>query len=114
MNNRQFTIKLSEKDLKQLGKYAGYCGMSKSAYMRYLIRGYVPKVAPPYNYYLMTKELNRIGGNLNQIAATANAEGIIDAHKYKVIAGYLFEQIAEIKKAVSEPVPVEEFPTGDN
>lgn len=111
-NTRQFTIKLSESDMRLLSHHASYCSLSKSAYMRHLIQNYVPKVAPPYSYHLMVKELRIIGGNLNQLAKVANAERYIDVDKYKAIASYLFEKVDEIEAAVSEPISIEEYTDG--
>lgn len=112
-NDMRFEVRLSKQEYQKLQRSARHCRMSKSEYMRHLINGHTPKSAPPYNYYLMTKELNRIGGNLNQIARAANESGIVDAHKYKTVSVYLFEQIAEIKQAVCDPIPIEDFPDGD-
>jgi len=106
-------LRLNKDEQAQLSRHASFCGMTNADYVRKLISGYVPKVAPPYNYLMMTKELRSIGGNMNQIAKVANAERIIDAEKYKVIASHLFQKIDEIEKAVGEPISLEDYPDGN-
>ena len=113
-NDMRFEVRLSKQEYQKLKEYAQYCGMNKSEYIRSLLSGCIPKVAPPYNYYLMMKELRSIGGSLNQLAKVANAERYIDAEKYKAIASYLFEKVSEIESAVSAPISIEDYPTGDN
>lgn len=96
-------MRMNPADFQRLEKYAGYCQISKSEYIRLIINRYRPKIPPLYHYYEMTKELKAIGNNLNQIAREANETGYVDAWKYKEIAQMHFEKLAEIEQAVTGP-----------
>jgi hypothetical protein len=53
-------------------------GLSREAYIRALINGYIPKPLPPPDYFAMMRELHAIGNNLNQLAAKAHATGHLE------------------------------------
>lgn len=109
-----FHVRMTKNERELLTRHAQYCGMSEAEYIRSFISGFIPKVAPPYSYHLMMKELNTIGGNLNQLAKVAHAERYIDADKYKIIASLLFKRVDEIDSAVSKPISIEEYENGDH
>jgi len=61
---KKLTIRLSLEDMALLKAHAARTRMSQSAYLRKLIRGYVPKAYPPEAFYDLMKRLDR-GGELN-------------------------------------------------
>ena len=86
-------VRLNEKEARSLNERVRKSRLSREAYLRHLINGYIPREAPPPDYFAMMKELYRIGTNLNQIAKKAHALNVIDTEKYD-------EGIAEFKTAV--------------
>ena len=96
-------IRLNDDELNRFNTKAQKSGLTKQAYFIQLIKGYVPKEAPPLDYYKMMNELHRIGNNLNQIAYMANATGKIDAEEYEKNVDLLKKKIKEISKAVLSP-----------
>ncbi len=56
--------------------------MSREAYIRAVLSDTVPVEIPPVSYVDLLKELSRIGNNINQIAAVANALGVLNYKEY--------------------------------
>ena len=75
-------------------------GLTRSAYLRFLIRGIVPIELPPPDYYTFVRELHGIGNNLNQIAQKAHVLGVIDADRYTDTAKKMEERTLQIMEAV--------------
>lgn len=98
-----FNFRISESDNRLLTENAKACGLSKSAYLRKLLRGSKPKALPPVDYLKVIKELKRIGNNLNQIAYIANSTGTIDGQEYHAMALLVRQKIREMEKGVLEP-----------
>lgn len=62
-----------------LERRARRCKISKSEYMRRLLNRYVPREAPPLDYYGMMSELRVIREDLDVLAQMAAATGLMDA-----------------------------------
>ena len=105
MNNRTNRIEflLTDGENKHFIKLVKRSGLKKSSYIRLLINGVIPKDIPPPDYHLMTKELNHIGNNLNQIALVANATGVVNEARYFENCKQLNEAVLKIMKAVTGP-----------
>ena len=58
----KLTIRLSPEDMALLKSYTAKTRLSQSAYLRKLIRGYVPKAYPPETFYELMGRLNEKGG----------------------------------------------------
>ena len=61
----KLTIRLSPEDMALLKSHATRCRMSRSAYLRKLIRGYIPKAYPPEIFYDLMKRLDGKASKLN-------------------------------------------------
>ena len=105
MNNRTVEIKvrLSQNEADALNKRVEKSRLSREAYIRQLITGYVPREAPPPDYYAMMRELYRIGTNLNQIAVKAHILNVMDAQRYDREVRKLEDTILKITEAVILP-----------
>lgn len=103
--NIRVTLRLSPEEFEKLAQVATRSGLSRMAYLRMLIAGYVPKEKPPPDYYRMMKELHAIGTNLNQLAACANSQHWTKASdaEYEENANALFRAILAIQAAVTLP-----------
>ncbi len=96
-------VRLNAQEQQNLAKRVKKSGLSQEAFIRSLINGYVPKELPPPDYFAMTRELHAIGGNLNQIAAKANATGLIDTTVFQYEANRLRKTVQDIIAAVTAP-----------
>lgn len=77
-DKRKFDIRLSEKDFKLLERNAHRCRLTKSAYIRKILNGCVPKEAPSADYFGMMKELKIIEEDLDTVTQIAGATGLVD------------------------------------
>jgi hypothetical protein len=105
MRNRNisFLIRLSEKEYNRLQKNVQMTGLSREAFIRALITGYVPKPLPPLDYFSLLRELHAIGNNLNQLAAKANATDHMDKAVFQYEANRLRRAVQEIQEAFTAP-----------
>lgn len=105
MNNRTIEIKvrLNQKEAAVLNEKVEKSSLSREAYLRQLINGLVPQDTPPPDYYVMMRELYRIGNNLNQIARKAHALNMIDVPLYKKTVMEFEAAVKEITEAVIFP-----------
>ncbi len=61
----KLTIRLSPEDMAVLKSHTAKTKLSQSAYLRKLIRGYVPKAYPPEAFYELMGRLNESGGQIS-------------------------------------------------
>lgn len=54
----KLTIRLSPEDMTVLKAHTAKTRLSQSAYLRKLIRGYVPKAYPPEAFFYLMEQLN--------------------------------------------------------
>ena len=105
MRNRNVFIQfcLNEKEAAAFDKAVAKSGVSRSSYLRHLIRGLVPQDRPPPDFHSMMNELHAIGVNLNQIAQRAHAFRVIDSERYDENASIVKKAIVDIYNAVLLP-----------
>ena len=65
----------SPQEAKELKRKAKLCGITETAVIRILLRGYEPREKPDAIFYDTMRELSAIGNNINQLAHQANARG---------------------------------------
>ena len=70
MRNRTktFSARLSEQEYETLNKAIAKTGLTKSAYIRTVARGYLPKPRPPNGYDEMVSELTDVATNLYSVS----------------------------------------------
>ena len=73
--NIPFLFRLNEQEAEAFRDRVKRSGLTQESYVRQVIRGKIPRDAPPPDYYAMMKELHKIGNNLNQIARRVNGTG---------------------------------------
>ena len=78
MRNRTktFSARLSEQEYETLNKAIAKTGLTKSAFIRTVARGYLPKPRPPNDYDKMMSELTDIATNIYSIS-----NGTFNIHK---------------------------------
>lgn len=102
-HNKTFHIRFTESEYEKLCSLSERTGLPKSNYIRFMIKGQVPRDRPSPDYYVMTKQLYRIGTLLNQIAARANTTGYIDAKRLGETIMMHRQALLDIQKAVLLP-----------
>lgn len=98
---------LSPEDAKELKRKAEIAGLTETAVIRILIRGYEPREKPDGRFYDAMRNLSAIGNNINQLAAKANTLGFVDVpmlrreaerwHKFQADIEVTFLRPAESK-----------------
>ncbi|MBQ7009826.1 MAG: ribbon-helix-helix protein, CopG family [Ruminococcus sp.] len=80
MRNRTktFSARLSEQEYETLNKAIAKTGLTKSAFIRTVARGYLPKPRPPNGYDEMVSELADICSNIHYASDVASNTGKID------------------------------------
>lgn len=78
MRNRTktFSVRLSEQEYETLNKAITKTGLTKSAFIRTVARGYLAKPRPPNEYDKMMSELTDIATNIYSIS-----NGTFNSHK---------------------------------
>lgn len=89
-------LRLSEDEAALLNDDVARSGLSREAYLRALMRKMPLKERPPMEFVEVLRSLDRIGGNLNQIAKVANAKGFVDTAAYWENERLLEEQIGKM------------------
>ena len=74
---------LSPKDAEELKRKVELAGLTETAVVRLLIRGYEPREKPDGRFYEAMRNLSAIGNNINQLAIKANALGFVDSQMLK-------------------------------
>ena len=72
----QIHFRLTEEEYKAILKKVEESGLSISEFSRRTLLGQTIVSAPPADYYLLLREVKRIGGNLNQLVRKLNVLGI--------------------------------------
>lgn len=105
MRKRSIRIQVwvNQEEVRRLQRQAQQSGLSREAYLRSLINGYVPKTLPPLDYYTMLRELHAIGNNLNQLAVKAHTTGHLDHATFQREADDLRHAVQQIQEAVTAP-----------
>ena len=98
--NIRIHFRLTPKEAAAFDDIVKESGLTRSAYLRCLVRGVVPVEMPPPDYFTFARELNAIGSNLNQIAKKAHVVGAVDAKRYDEVAEEVLSATKEITYAV--------------
>ena len=93
-------LRLSEKEDRMLRSKAEKAGMKPQAFIRSLVQEREVKEVPPVDFFEVLKNLRKIGNNLNQIAAKANAIGFVDAAEYWKNVRWLQEVVGKMMEVM--------------
>ena len=115
-NRRPYSVnlKLNKYEYDMLNLKTERTHRNKSEFIRELICAACPVEAPPPRFYKTANELNKIGININQIAAQANATGHVsqeDIDFLKSLSKDIDDKLAELRKIVktARPYSIEYF-----
>lgn len=98
--NVEFHFMLTDAEASLLQTKAKKCGLSQQAFMRSLLYNTPIKEQPSIDFHTTIKSLEKIGDNINQIAAKANTRGFVDKVQYRKEIDKLERVIAELMRAV--------------
>lgn len=95
MRNRTktFSARLSEQEYETLNKAIAKTGLTKSAFIRTVARGYLPKPRPPNDYDKIMSELTDIATNIYSIS-----NGTYNIHK--IDTAFLSGQAERLDKVI--------------
>ena len=95
MRNRTktFSVRLSEDEYEALNKAIAKTGLTKSAFIRTVARGYLPKPRPPNDYDKMMSELTDIATNIYSIS-----NGMLNTNK--IDTTFLRSQAERLDKVI--------------
>lgn len=96
---------LNEYENNLLSIKAGQCGLKEAQLIRELITGFAPVEKPGKEFYEAMNQINKIGVNINQIAAVANGTGVIEEAWLRALAEKLEDHINELKKICLDARP---------
>ena len=94
---------LFPQEVAELKRKAEIAGISETAVIRLLIRGYEPREKPDGNFYEAMRKLSAIGNNINQLAAKANTLGFVDAPQLKKEAERWHKFQADVERTFLRP-----------
>lgn len=84
--NRSIIIRVTDSELDELNRKVKQTGMTREAYIRAVLADTVPVELPPIDYTSLLKELNRVGSNINQLAAKAHSLGLLNYKEFRTEA----------------------------
>ena len=93
----------TEEENRELKRKAKLCGITETAVIRVLLKGYEPREKPDARFYDEMRELSAIGNNINQLAAKANRLGFIDTQKLREEAIRWHRFQADIERVFLRP-----------
>ena len=103
----EIKLRLDENEFASLDRRVKRSGLSRESYLRHLLKNLIPTDRPPPDYFSMTRVLNAIGNNLNQVAQKAHVLNVIDVQRYEENVAALDRAIVEITNAVMLPRKME-------
>ena len=101
--NCRVQVRLDRDEYQAFMKSVKKTGLSQEVYLRHLIKGEVPREAPPPEYFDFIRELHNVGNNLNQVAQKAHVLNVIDVKRYDENCRRLEKLIRDVTAAVILP-----------
>lgn len=98
--NNEIHLHLSDEEDLYLRRQAKKAGLTRQAYLLALLKNIPIKEQPSADFHAILKSLDKIGDNINQIAAKANTLGFVDKVQYRKEIDKLERVIAELMRAV--------------
>lgn len=106
--NIEVKIRLNQKEAVTLDNHVRLSGLTREAYLRQLILGYVPKPSPPPDFHPFMDEMHRVGNALSAIAMQTHEQNLIDTNKYDQEVAAFRSAVKSILDAVLLPQKMEE------
>ena len=81
--NVSLMFRMTETEAMELDRKVKQSGLSREAFIRAVLNGYILHEKPDKEFYDVMRQMNIIGTHLHQISTKANVLGLIDAPYYK-------------------------------
>lgn len=102
-------LRMTQEEADDLDKKVKLTGLTKSAFIRVLIKGYIPKPKPDKEFYVLLRKLYGVCNDLNQLTAKAHTLNFIDVLMLKEIKSQHENLLDEIQKKYLAPDKNEEI-----
>lgn len=76
VRTKELKVRMSDNEFDLLNEKVQKCGMSREKFIRLVLSDYQLKELPPIEYFMLIKELNANGNNLNQLVKLAYFQDI--------------------------------------
>lgn len=96
-------LRMTQKEAEDFNKKVAVTGLTKSAFIRVLIAGYIPKPKPDKEFYVLLCKLYAVCNDMNQLTAKAHTLNFIDISMLKDIKTQHQNLLDEIQKKYLAP-----------
>ena len=76
-------LRMTQEEANDLDKKVKLTGLTKSSFIRVLIKGYIPKPKPDPEFYVLLRKLYAVCNDLSQLTAKAHTLNFIDVPMLK-------------------------------
>lgn len=101
-------LRMTHAEADDLNRKVRLTGLTKSSFIRLLIKGYVPKPKPDEEFYVLLRKLYAVCNDINQLTAKAHTLNFIDVPMLKEIKNQHQEILNEIQQKYFKPDKNEE------
>lgn len=96
-------LRMTQKEAEDFNKKVTLTGLTKSAFIRLLIAGYIPKAKPDPEFYVLLRKLYAVCNDINQLTAKAHTLNFIDVPMLKEIKNNHENLLHEIQQKYLVP-----------
>lgn len=109
--NKDVVVRLwmTQKEADDLNKKVQLTGLTKSSFIRVLIKGYIPKPKPDKEFYVLLRKLYAVCNDIDQLTAKAHTLNFIDVPMLKKIKNQHKNLLDEIHQKYLAPDKNEEI-----
>lgn len=96
-------LRMTQKEADDLNKKVQLRGLTKSSFIRVLIKGYIPKPKPDKEFYNLLRKLYVVCNDIDQLTAKAHTLNFIDVPMLKEIKNQHENLLDEIQQKYLAP-----------
>lgn len=96
-------LRMTQKEADDFNKKVAITGLTKSAFIRVLIAGYIPKPKPDLEFYVLLRKLYAVCNDINQLTVKAHTLNFIDVPMLKEIKTQHENLLHEIQQKYLAP-----------
>lgn len=102
-------LRMTQEEAEDFNKKVAITGLTKSAFIRVLIAGYIPKPKPDEEFYVLLRKLYAVCNDIDQLTAKAHTLNFIDIPMLKEIKNNHENLLHEIQQKYLAPVKNKEI-----
>ena len=96
--NHRIVFYLNDDELSAFEEKVKRTALSREGFIRSMLSDVEIIERPPADVPLLLREIKRVGNNINQILALANAKGFLDAPRLKIVV----DELREVDRLIFE------------